>query len=66
MVTRRKKAISFLREGQGREPRRPMPIEGVEAKIKVKGGRGILVVDVIVDEWMEKGGPFVTWFLCLR
>ena len=37
-VTLAKKARSAFRGGQGREPRRPMPKEGVVATMRVRGG----------------------------
>ena len=38
-MIRAKKAISFFRDGQGKAPRNPIHIEGVEAKIRVVDGR---------------------------
>lgn len=40
LVTRAKNWRSALRGGQGREPLRPMPREGVVATMRVRGGRG--------------------------
>lgn len=51
-VTRAKNWRSAFNVGQGREPRRPMPSEGVVATISVKGGRpcdgeGVVEVDIV-------------------
>ncbi len=39
-MTRAKYAMSALWEGQGRPPARPMPREGVAARMRVNGRRG--------------------------
>lgn len=40
-MTRAKNWRSGFKGGQGREPLRPMPREGVVATMRVRGGRGV-------------------------
>lgn len=61
-VTRAKKASSRFRSGQGRLPRKPMPSEGVLARISVRGGReGILGRIVVGTLGVGVDGFGVEW-----
>ena len=58
LVMRAKKARSDLRGGQGREPRRPIPREGVVATMRVSGrraGRGGI-------GWRDSKVVMVGWY----